>query len=106
MAESVYKRAFCNRKAYGLSLFDSALFGYLVFLSRTRFVIPFTTAELADDIKEPYSKVAQSVKKLGEAGLLKKVKIADTRGFMITPEIINNGDNKTKHRKINLWGEI
>jgi len=59
--EDFYKYLLINRKNLNLSLFDLTLFGYLFHLSRTRVFVKTTIAELAEDIQEPYSKVAKSI---------------------------------------------
>ena len=105
ISETAYKNMFVHRKKHSLSLFDVALFGYLCFLSRTRIFIKKTTAELAEDISEPYSKVAKSIQMLHRIDFLRRVKYKDDKGIMISPDLINNGDDKTKSFKLKLWRE-
>jgi hypothetical protein len=105
IAESAYKNAFVHRRKHSLSLFDIALFGYLCFLSRTRVFIKKTTAQLAEDISEPYSKVAKSIQMLHRLDLLRRVTCDNDKGIMISPDLINNGSDKTKAFKFKIWSE-
>jgi hypothetical protein len=102
-SESCYKNMFINRKEHSLSLFDVALFGYLCFLSRTRIFIQMTVAELAEDIHEPYSKVAKSIQVFTKLDFIRRVQYKESRGLMISPFMINNGDDKSKRFKYVLW---
>ncbi|MGA0790782.1 MAG: hypothetical protein ACO3O8_04630 [Pelagibacteraceae bacterium] len=95
-----------NRKAFNLSLFDLALFGYLFHLSRSRVFIKTTISELAEDIQEPYSKVAKSIQTFIDLDLVRKVQYKDDKGIMISPRAINNGSNEKKSFKLKLWEEI
>lgn len=103
IAELTYKNTFICRKKHSLSLFDMALFGYLCFLSRTRIFIQKTVAELAEDICEPYSKVAKSIQTLSKLDLLRKIVYKESKGIMISPDLINNGSDKIKAFKYKLW---
>lgn len=103
VAEAYYKNILVYRKQHSLSLFDVALFGYLCFLSRTRVFIQMTISELAEDICEPYSKVAKSIQRFIELDFVRKLQYRDNRGLMISPFIINNGDDKSKRFKYVLW---
>lgn len=105
ISEAAYKNMFVHRKKHSLSLFDVALFGYLCFLSRTRIFIKKTTAQLAEDISEPYSKVAKSIQMLHKLDLLRRVTYKDDKGIMISPDLINNGDDRSKSFKFKLWSE-
>ena len=106
VAETYYKNIFVHRKEHLLSLFDVALFGYLCFLSRTRIFIQLTVAELAEDICEPYSKVAKSIQVFARLDLIRRVKYKDNKGLMISPFMINNGDDKSKRFKYVLWAQF
>ena len=103
LSEALYKNVFVHRKKHSLSLFDVALFGLLVYFSRTRIFIKLTTAQLAEEICEPYSKVAKSIKALSAINVVRKVAYKENKGIMISPEIINNGDDKTKAFRQILW---
>ena len=84
-------------------MFDVALFGLLVYFSRTRIFIKLTTAQLAEEICEPYSKVSKSIKALSAINVVRKVAYKENKGIMVSPEIINNGDNKTRAFRWMLW---
>lgn len=101
--KDIYKNMIINRKKLGLSWFDLSLFGYLLNLSRTRVFIKCTTAQLADDIQEPYQKVIVSIKKFVDLDFMRRVKYKEHSGIMISPLLINNGDRKKKAFKIQLW---
>jgi len=101
--KDIYKNMIINRKKLGLSWFDLSLFGYLFNLSRTRVFIKCTTAQLADDIQEPYQKVIVSIKKFVDLDFIRRVKYKEHSGIMISPLLINNGDRKKKAFKIQLW---
>jgi len=105
ISEAAYKNMFVHRKKHSLSLFDVALFGYLCFLSRTRVFIKKTTAQLAEDISEPYSKVAKSIQMLNKLDLLRRVTYKKDKGIMVSPDLINNGDDRTKAFKYRLWSD-
>lgn len=106
VAETCYKSIFIHRKEHSLSLFDVALFGYLCFLSRTRIFIQMTVAELAEDICEPYSKVAKSIQVFTKLDFIRRVKYKENKGLMISPFVINNGDDKSKRFKHVLWAQF
>jgi len=106
VSESYYKNIFVNRKEHSLSLFDVALFGYLCFLSRTRVFIQMTVSELAEDIHEPYSKVAKSIQVFTKLDFIRRVQYKENKGLMISPFIINNGDDKSKRFKHVLWDKF
>jgi hypothetical protein len=106
VSESYYKNIFVNRKEHSLSLFDVALFGYLCFLSRTRIFIQMTVAELAEDIHEPYSKVAKSIQVFNKLDFIRRVQYKENKGLMISPFMINNGDDKSKRFKHVLWDKF
>jgi hypothetical protein len=101
-----YKSLLINRKKFNLSLFDLALFGYLFYLSRTRVFIKITIAGLAEDIQEPYSKVAKSIQVFTDLDLIRKVQYKDNKGIMLSPHIINNGSDAKKAFKFKLWEQI
>jgi hypothetical protein len=103
LSETLYKNVLINRKTYSLSTFDVMLFGFLIYLSRTRVFIQLTTSQLAEEICEPYSKVSKSIKALGDINLVRKVAYKEKRGIMVSPEIINNGTNKIRAFKVKLW---
>ena len=103
LSEALYKNVLIHRKTHSLSTFDVMLFGFLVYLSRTRVFIKLTIAQLAEEICEPYSKVAKSIKSLSAINVVRKVAYKENKGIMISPEIINNGDNKTRAFRWMLW---
>jgi predicted transcriptional regulator len=92
-----------QRKNFGLSSFDLSLFLYLVNLSRRRILIKLTTAELAESIKASPVKVSQSMKAFKTLNLCKYIEYKDEKGFIIHPDIINNGDDKKRAFKFMLW---
>jgi predicted transcriptional regulator len=102
-SEFTIKNLFKNRKKFGLTELDVAVFLYLVSLSRRRIFINLTTAKLADDINVTYSRVAHSIKRLNELNLCKRIDYRDARGFIIHPDVINNGDDKKRAFKFMLW---
>ncbi len=104
--EDFYKYLLINRKSLNLSLFDLTLFGYLFHLSRTRVFVKTTIAELAEDIQEPYSKVAKSIQVFISLDLMRKVQYRGDKGIMISPHAINNGSNEKKSFKLKLWEEV
>ena len=104
--EDFYKYLLINRKSLNLSLFDLTLFGYLFHLSRTRVFVKTTIAELAEDIQEPYSKVAKSIQVFISLDLMRKVQYRGDKGIMISPHVINNGRDDKKAFKLRLWEEI
>jgi hypothetical protein len=104
--QDFYKYLLINRKRFNLSLFDLTLFGYLFHLSRSRVFIKTTIAELAEDIQEPYSKVAKSIQVFIGLDLMRKVQYKDDKGIMISPHAINNGSNEKKSFKLKLWEEM
>jgi hypothetical protein len=106
LPQDFYKLLLINRKRFSLSLFDLTLFGYLFHLSRSRVFIKTTIAELAEDIQEPYSKVAKSIQTFTNLDLMRKVQYKDDKGIMISPHVINNGNNEKKSFKLKLWEEI
>ena len=75
-------------------------------MSRSRVFIKTTIAELAEDIQEPYSKVAKSIQMLDRIDFLRRVKYKDDKGIMISPHAINNGSNEKKSFKLKLWEEM
>jgi len=106
LSQDFYKLLLINRKTFNLSLFDLTLFGYLFHLSRSRVFIKTTISELAEDIQEPYSKVAKSIQRFIGLDLMRKVQYKDDKGIMISPHAINNGSNEKKSFKLRLWEEI
>ena len=104
-SDYMYRNLFINRKKMKLTAFDLSLFGYLLYLSRTRIFIKITTARLSEDIHEPYLKVLTSLKKFIQLDLLRRIKFKNDSGIMITPLFINNGDIKRKTFKVKLWAE-
>lgn len=104
--QDFYKLLLINRKTFNLSLFDLTLFGYLFHLSRTRVFVKTTIAELAEDIQEPYSKVAKSIQVFISLDLMRKVQYRGDKGIMISPHVINNGSNEKKSFKLKLWEEV
>ena len=103
LSEALYKNVLIHRKTHSLSTFDVMLFGFLIYLSRTRIFIKLTTAQLAEEICEPYAKVSKSIQSLRAINLVRKVAYKENKGIMISPEIINNGDDKTKAFRQILW---
>ena len=103
--QDFYKYLLINRKRFNLSLFDLTLFGYLFHLSRSRVFIKTTIAELAEDIQEPYSKVAKSIQMLHKLDLLRRITYKKDKGIMISPDLVNNGDDRTKAFKYRLWSD-
>jgi len=101
--KDIYKSMIISRKKLKLSWFDLSLFGYLLNLSRTRVFVKCTTAQLAEDIQEPYQKVAASIKKFVDLDFMRRVKYKEHSGIMISPLLINNGDRKKKAFKVQLW---
>jgi hypothetical protein len=106
LSQDFYKLLLINRKTFNLSLFDLTLFGYLFHLSRSRVFIKTTISELAEDIQEPYSKVAKSIQVFIGLDLVRKVQYKDDKGIMISPHAINNGSNEKKSFKLKLWEEM
>ena len=104
--QDFYRLLLINRKIFNLSLFDLTLFGYLFHLSRSRVFIKTTISELAEDIQEPYSKVAKSIQVFISLDLMRKVQYKDDKGIMISPHAINNGSNEKKSFKLKLWEEV
>lgn len=104
--QDFYKYLLINRKRFNFSLFDLTLFGYLFHLSRSRVFIKTTIAELAEDIQEPYSKVAKSIQAFISLDLMRKVQYKDDKGIMISPHAINNGSSEKKSFKLKLWEEV
>ena len=104
--QDFYKYLLIKRKTFNLSLFDLTLFGYLFHLSRSRVFIKTTIAGLAEDIQEPYSKVAKSIQIFINLDLMRKVQYRDDKGIMISPHAINNGSNEKKSFKLKLWEEV
>lgn len=102
-SEFTVKNLFKNRKDFGLTELDVAVFLYLLSLSRRRVFINLTTAKLAEEINVSYSRVAHSIKILKQLNLCKRIQYKETNGFIIHPEIINNGDDKKRAFKFMLW---
>ncbi len=90
--EDFYKYLLINRKNLNLSLFDLTLFGYLFHLSRTRVFVKTTIAELAEDIQEPYSKVAKSIQVFISLDSYKNQLSSIESTFKEYDEIIKNYD--------------
>ena len=103
--QDFYKYLVINRKKLNVSLFDLTLFGYLFYLSRTKVFIKTTTAELAENIQEPYSKAAKSIQVFTNLDLIRRVQYKNDKGIMLSPHVINNGDEKKKAFKYKLWEE-
>jgi len=102
-SEFTVKNLFKNRKDFGLTELDVAVFLYLLSLSRRRIFINLTTAKLAEEINVNYSRVAHSIKRLKELNLCKRIQYKEHYGFIIHPDIINNGDDKKRAFKFTLW---
>ena len=102
-SEFAVKNVFKNRKEFGLTELDVAVFLYLLSLSRRRVFIVLTTAKLAEDINVTYSRVAHSIKRLKQLNLCKRIYHQGEKAFIIHPEIINNGDDKKRAFKFMLW---
>lgn len=94
-----------KRKELGLTEFDLMIFFHLVLLSRRRIFVNLTTAQLAEEINASYSRVAHSIKTFRRLDLCKRIEYKSIKGFVIHPEIINNGDDKKKSFKYKLWSE-
>lgn len=62
-----------------------------------------TTAELAKSIKASPAKVSQSVKAFKMLNLCKYIQYKEEKGFIVHPEIVNNGDDKKRAFKFMLW---
>ena len=92
-----------NRKNFALADSDLLVFFYLVMLSRRRVFIKLTTSELAEKINMSHSKVLHSIKALKTLNLCKRIQYKEHKGFIIHPEIINNGDDKKRAFKFMLW---
>jgi predicted transcriptional regulator len=104
-SEFTIKNLFKNRKDFGLTELDVAVFLYLLSLSRRRIFINLTTAKLAEEINVTYSRVAHSIKILKQLNLCKRIEYKGSKGFIIHPDIINNGDDKKRAFKFMLWDE-
>jgi predicted transcriptional regulator len=104
-SEFTVKDLTANRKELGVTDFDVMVFLYLLHLSRRRVFIKLTTAQLAEQINANYSRVAHSIKTFKSLNLCKRIQYGDHKGFIIHPEIINNGDDKKKAFKFKLWKE-
>jgi predicted transcriptional regulator len=102
-SEFTVRNLFKNRKDFGLTELDVAVFLYLLSLSRRRIFINLTTAKLAEEINVSYSRVAHSIKILKQLNLCKRIQYKETNGFIIHPDIINNGDDKKRAFKFMLW---
>ena len=104
-SEFAIRNLFRRHKDLGLSGYDLAVFYYLALLSRRRVFIKLTTSELAEQIGLSQVKVSQSLKALKTLNLCKRIQYKEHKGFIIHPDIINNGDDKKRAFKFMLWDE-
>lgn len=104
-SESIVRNLFKTRKELGVTDFDMMILLHLINLSRRRVFVKLTTAQLAEEINANYSRVAHSIKTFKSLNLCKRVEYKDNKGFIVNPEIINNGDDKKKAFKIMLWNK-
>jgi DNA-binding transcriptional ArsR family regulator len=102
-SEFMFANLVANRKNFALADSDLLVFFYLVMLSRRRIFINLTTSELAEKINMSQVKVSQSLKALKTLNLCKRIQHGEYKGFIIHPEIINNGDDKKRAFKFMLW---
>lgn len=94
-----------KRRELGITEFDVMVFFHLVLLSRRRLFVNLTTAQLAEQINGNYSRVAHSIKMLKSLNLCKRIEYKGMKGFIVSPEIINNGDDRKKSFKYVLWNK-
>lgn len=104
-SEIQVKNFLSKRKELGVTDFDVMVFLYLLHFSRRRVFIKLTTAQLAEEINANYSRVTHSIRKLKTLNLCKRIEYSGHKGFIIHPEIINNGDDRKKAFKFKLWKE-
>jgi predicted transcriptional regulator len=102
-SEFTIKNLIARKKDFGVTDFDVMILLYLLMLSRRRVFIKLTTAELAEALNLNYSRVAHSIKTLKQLNLCKRIHYQSEKGFIIHPEIINNGDDKKRAFKFMLW---
>ena len=104
-SEFMFANLVANRKSFGLADSDLLVFFYLVMLSRRRVFIKLTTSELAEKMKMSQVKASQAIKALKTLNLCKRIQYKEHKGFIIHPDIINNGDDKKRAFKFMLWDE-
>lgn len=102
-SELVLRNLLAKQKELGLTAFDLSIFFYLVLLSRRRVFLKVTIGELAEEINASPVKVSKSLKVLIALNLCKGIDYGRHKGFIVNPEIINNGDDKKKAFKFRLW---
>jgi hypothetical protein len=113
--EEKFRQLYLRRKELGLTFFDLFLLDYLARLSLRRVYIKYSVAFLAETLNEPYNKVAASIHKFKLLDLVKKItfkkrlgdkgKTADRSGLIVSPFLVNPGNNKRRALKVKVWNE-
>lgn len=62
-----------------------------------------TAGHFAELLCAPYDKVAASIRKLRKMDLVRKTKFRDKTCFMVSPLLVNYGNQRKRAFKVKLW---
>jgi len=97
------KLAFIGRARNSLTLYDYAILSYLFILSRRRFFVRGDDHSFAEMMNEDRRKITKTINKLARLNYVRRLIHKDTPGFIVNPDLINNGNSQKQAFKIKLW---